>query len=122
MEITKADIEKMEFLLVEGIKSSDIDFLDKTIHDDLLCIAPDGKTITKQMDLNAHKAGEMVVDKLDAQIEDIRIIGDTAVSTTVYDAKGKMLGNPIEATLKYIRVWKMFPDGLKVIAASCFKI
>ncbi len=36
MEITKAEIEKMEFLLVEGIKSSDIDFLDKTIHDDLL--------------------------------------------------------------------------------------
>ncbi len=122
MEITKAEIEKMEFLLVEGIKSSDIDFLDKTIHDDLLCIAPDGKTITKQMDLNAHKAGEMVVDRLDTQIEEISIIGDTAVSITVYKTEGIMLGNPIEATLKYIRVWKMFPDGLKVIAASCFKI
>ena len=107
---------------MEGIKSSEIDFLDKTIHDDLLCIAPDGKTITKQMDLDAHKAGEMVVEKLVAQIEDIRIIGDTAVSTIVYEAKGKMLGNPMEATLKYIRVWKMFDDGLKVIAASCFKI
>ena len=41
MEITKADIEKMEFLLVEGIKSSDIDFLDKTIHDDFAEICED---------------------------------------------------------------------------------
>ncbi|RZL32199.1 MAG: nuclear transport factor 2 family protein [Pedobacter sp.] len=107
--------------LAEGIKNSDIDLLDKTIHDDLLCLAPDGKTITKQMDLDAHKAGEMAVDKLNAQIEDLRRInGDTAVSTTVYDAKGKMLGNPMEATLKYIRVWKMFDDGLKVIAAKLF--
>ncbi len=122
MEITKAEVEKMEFLLVEGIISSDIDFLDKTIHDNLLCIAPDGKTITKQMDLDAHKAGEMVVSTLDVQIEDISIIGDTAVSITVYQTKGKILGNPIEGTFKYIRVWKMFSDGLKVIAASCFKI
>ncbi len=122
MDIQRSDIEKMEMLLIEGIKKSDISFLDKTIHEDLLCIGPDGRTITKEMDLTSHKAGEMVVEELTPTIEDIHIIGDTAVSTIVYDTKGRMLGNPIEGKFKYIRVWKMFVDGLKVIAASCFKL
>ncbi|WP_242927581.1 nuclear transport factor 2 family protein [Pontibacter vulgaris] len=122
MDIQRSEIEKMEMLLIEGIKKSDINFLDKTIHDDLLCMGPDGRTITKAMDLASHKAGEMIVEELTPTIEDIRIIGDTAVSTIVYDTKGSMLGNPIEGKFKYIRVWKMFDDGLKVIAASCFKL
>ncbi len=122
MTLQKTDIEQMEMLLIDGIRSSNIPFLDATIHDDLLCLAPDGKTITKAMDLASHKAGEMVVDQLTATMEDIRIIGDTAVATIYYDTKGKMLGHPIEGRFKYIRVWKKFDDGLKVIAASCMKI
>ncbi len=122
MEIKKSDIEEMEFRLIEGIKKSDIVFLDKTIHDDLLCMIPNGQIITKEMDLNSHKAGEMVVDTLGLTIEDIRIIGDTAVSVVIYDTKGKMLGNPIEGKFKYIRVWKRFDEDLKVIAASCFQV
>ena len=121
MEIQKADIERMEFLLAEGIKNSNLEFLDKTIHNDLLFLAPDGQTITKEMDLAAHKGGGMVVDELNAIIEDVRIIGDTAISIVIYDTKGKMFGQPIEGKFKYIRVWKKFDDGLKVIAASCFR-
>ncbi len=122
MEITKSEIQAMELRLIEGIKKSDIAFLDRTIHDDLLCMSPNGQTITKEMDLNSHKAGDMVVDELHMTVEDIRIIGDTAVSVVVYDTKGKMLGNPIEGKFKYIRVWKRFDEQLKVIAASCFQI
>jgi hypothetical protein len=122
MQIQKADIENMEMRLIEGIKTSDIAFLDRVIHDDLLCLGPDGSTITKQMDLAAHKAGGMVVDELIPTIEAINIIGDTAVSTIIYDTKGKMLGNPIEGRFKYIRVWKMFEDGLKVIGAGCMRV
>lgn len=122
MSLKKEDIEQMEIRLIQGIKESDLAFLDQTIHDDLLCMAPNGQTITKQMDLASHKAGAMKVITLIPTIEDIRIIGDTAVSTIVYDTKGTMLGNPIEGKFKYIRVWKKFDDGLKVIAASCFQL
>ena len=112
----------MEVRLIEAIKQSDIPFLDKTIHDDLLCLGPDGGTITKQMDLDSHKRGDMVVQKLEHQVGDINVIGDTAVSTIIYDTKGSMMGNPIEGKFKYIRVWKQFDDGLKVIAAACFQM
>jgi ketosteroid isomerase-like protein len=122
MSLKTSDIEKMEMLLIESIRNSDLEFLEKTIHDDLLCLAPNAQTITKAMDMTAHRAGHMVVEHLTAHIEEIRIIGDTALSMVVYDTKGKMLGAPIEGKFKYLRVWKEFDDGLKVIAASCFKV
>lgn len=122
MTIQRADVEQMELHLVEAIRQSNIPFLDKTIHDDLLCMGPDGSTITKQMDLDSHKRGDMVVERLTCEIQDIRIIADTAICTTMYDTKGRMMGNPIEGKFRYIRVWKEFEDGLKVIAAACFQI
>lgn len=122
MTIQSRDIEQMELRLIEAIKHSDIAFLDKTIHDDLLCVGPDGSTITKQMDLDSHRRGDMVVEQLTHEIEDARIIGNTAICIIIYDTKGKMMGNPIEGKFKYIRTWKQFDDGLKVIAAACFKI
>jgi len=64
----------------------------------------------------------MVVEELVTSIEEIRIIGDTAIVVLVYDTKGTMLGNPIQGKFRYIRVWKLFQDGLKVIAGSCILI
>jgi hypothetical protein len=105
-----------------GIRTSDIKFLDKILHDDLLFIAPNGQTVTKKMDLASHRAGEMEVEQLIPKFEDIKIIGDNAIVVVVYETKGKMLGNPIQGKFRYIRIWKMFTDGLKVIGGSCFKV
>jgi hypothetical protein len=118
----KEEIIEIENKLVQGIKSSDIKLLDKILHDDLLFIAPNGQIITKEMDLASHRAGEMEVEQLIANFEDIKIIGDNAIVVVVYDTKGKMLGNSIQGQFRYIRIWKMFDVGLKVIGGSCFKI
>jgi hypothetical protein len=118
----KEEVIESENKLIQGIKTSDIGLLDKILHDDLLFLAPNGQTVTKEMDLASHKAGEMEVDRLTAKFEDIKIIGDNAIVIVVYDTKGKMLGNPIQGQFRYIGVWKMFTDGLKVIGGSCFKV
>jgi ketosteroid isomerase-like protein len=118
----KEEIIEIENKLIQGIKTSDVKLLDKILHDDLLFIAPNGQTVTKEMDLASHRAGEMEVEQLLANFEDVKIIGDNAVVVVVYDTKGKMLGNPIQGQFRYIRVWKMFTDGLKVIGGSCFKV
>ncbi|HEY8401767.1 MAG TPA: nuclear transport factor 2 family protein [Cytophagaceae bacterium] len=122
MQIQRSEVEEMEQLLMKAIKERDIDFINKYIHDDLLCLAPNGQIITKEMDLSSHKSGDMVVQSLISTQEDVRIIDDTAISTIVYDTKGIMLGRPIEGKFRYIRVWKKFGDDLKVIAAGCCKL
>jgi hypothetical protein len=123
----KEDIIEIENKLIHGIKTSDLKLLDKILHDEILhddlsFLAPNGQIVTREMDLTSHRAGEMEVEELIPNFEDIKIIGDNAIVVVVYDTKGKMLGNPIQGQFRYIRVWKMFTDGLKVIGGSCFKI
>ncbi len=122
MQITKERITELENKLAEAIKSSDLAFLNKVLHDDLLFLAPSGQMITKVMDLASHRAGEIIVEQLVDRIEEINIIDDTAVVGVVYDTKGSMLGNPIEGQFRYIRIWKQFPDGIKVIGGCCMQL
>ncbi|MDF3026035.1 MAG: hypothetical protein K0S23_342 [Fluviicola sp.] len=122
MQITKEKITELEGNLAEGIKSSDVTFLDTVLHDDLLFLAPNGQMITKAMDLASHRSGEMIMEQLVYKIEEINIIDDTAVVGLVYDTKGSMLGNPIEGQFRYIRIWKQFPAGIKVIGGCCMQL
>lgn len=122
MAITKEDIISIENKLIDGIKISDVEFLDSILHDQLVFLAPNGQTITKQMDLASHRAGEMVVERLVPTFETVNILDNTATVIVVYDTKGTMLGNPIEGKFRYLRVWQLFDDGLKVIGGCCFHL
>ena len=122
LEMTVEEIITIENQLIEAIKTSDVNSLDRMLHDDLLFIAPNGQTVTKEIDLASHRSGQMEVEQLIANFENVKVMGDNAVVIVVYNTKGKMLGTLIEGQFRYIRVWKMFPDGLKVVAGSCFKI
>ena len=122
MKLLKEDIIDIENKLVEGIKHSDVKFLDAVLHDQLLFIVPNGQVITKETDLASHTAGHMSVEKLEAVIEDIRVIDETAIVVVVYDTKGTMLGESIKGRFRYIRIWKLFDEGLKVIGGSCIQL
>lgn len=118
----KDQVTAAESRLIHAIKASDVNALDELLHDDLLFIVPGGQTITKAIDLDAHRSGNMVVDEISATTEHINTIGDTAVVTLAIDTKGKMFQQPIAGKFRYIRVWKLFGDKWKVIAGSCTQV
>jgi len=120
--ISKDSVLEAEMGLIVGIRKSDVQYLSRILHDDLLFIVPNGQAITKQMDLDAHRKGDMVVESLIPSFEDIRILGDMATVIVVYETKGTMLGNPIQGKFRYIRMWKEYSDGLKVIGGACFML
>ena len=118
----KNEIIKLEEELLVAIQSSDVGTLDKLLHNDLLFITPDGQTITKQMDLAAHRSGTMVVEELKSEIEQISLIESTVVVIVVYETKGKMLGNSIQGRFRYIRIWNLIVGDWKVIGGSCIQV
>ena len=120
--IDKNEIVKLETELLEAIKISDVNALDRLLHNNLLFVTPDGKTITKEMDLASHRSGTMVVEELKSTIEQINIIERTAVVIAIYITKGKMLGTSIQGRFKYIRIWQSFSGEWKVIGGSCIQI
>jgi hypothetical protein len=99
-----------------------VDLLDQLLHDDLVAVAPTGQIVTKEMDLNSHKAKTMIIEDASTEINDIKIMGDTALSIVTMTAKGKMMGTPLEGKFRYLRVWKRFDDSLKVIGASILQL
>ncbi|HRG19226.1 MAG TPA: nuclear transport factor 2 family protein [Flavobacterium lutivivi] len=116
--IQREDVVDAENKLFSAQLISNVEILDQLLHDDLIAVTPIGQVVTKEMDLNSHKAKTMIIEDASTEIDDIKIIGDTAISTITMKAKGKMLGTPVEGTFRYLRVWKRFDNVLKVIAAT----
>ena len=121
-KITKEGVIAAENNLFSAQLISDVDILDELLHDDLVAIAPTGQMLTKEMDLNSHRAKIMVIEDASTEIEEIRIIDDVAVSIVSMKAKGKMMGTPIEGHFRYLRVWKRFDDVLKIVGASFMQL
>lgn len=117
-EITRENVVEAENKLFSAQLVSNVDLLDQLLHDDLVAVAPTGQILTKEMDLNSHKAKTMIIEDASTEIDDIRIMGDTALSIVTMTAKGKMMGTPLEGKFRYFRVWKRFDGTLKVIGAS----
>ncbi len=116
--MTKNEILKVENRLYEAIKNSDIKEFDELLHHDLLFIIPSGETITKEMDLATYRNGNLNVNELIANVEELKIIEDTAVITLQMNLKGTYNDEPFEAKYRYIRFWKDCPDGIKVVGGS----
>ncbi|PJR05010.1 nuclear transport factor 2 family protein [Avrilella dinanensis] len=122
LKITKEDVIEAENKLFSAQLVSNVEILDQLLHDDLVAVAPTGEILTKQMDLNAHRAKTMIIEEASTEINDIKITGNTALSIVTMTAKGKMTGTPLEGTFRYFRVWKRFDDTLKIIGASFMQL
>lgn len=116
--INEQKILEVEKQLLEAMKTSDIKTLEQLLHDDLLFVLPSGEVITKEMDLEIHKSGNLVFEEITSSIDSIKQIGENAVVTLSLKIAGKMLEQHFEGNFRYLRVWKMFENQLKVIAGS----
>ncbi|WP_175622202.1 nuclear transport factor 2 family protein [Chryseobacterium schmidteae] len=121
-EITIENVVEAENMLFSAQLVSNVEILDQLLHDDLLAVAPTGEIITKEMDLNSHKAKTMIIENASIEIDDIKTTGDTALSIVTMTAKGKMMGTPLEGRFRYFRVWKCFDEELKIIGASFMQL
>lgn len=121
-EISRATIVEAENKLFSAQLISDVAVLDRLLHDDLVAVAPTGQIVTKQMDLDSHRAKTMVIEDASTEINEIRIIGDTALVIVTMKAKGKMMGTPLEGTFRYFRVWKQFEEGVKIVGAGIMQM
>ncbi|MCE6992774.1 nuclear transport factor 2 family protein [Dyadobacter sp. CY323] len=116
--LTEKNILEQENKLYQAIKEGSASMLDELLHKDLLFIIPSGEVITKEMDLQTYQDGALKIDELDPKVENLNIIGDTAVIILTMDLKGKYNDVAFEATYRYIRFWKKFNGGIKVIGGS----
>ncbi|SMC61232.1 nuclear transport factor 2 family protein [Pedobacter nyackensis] len=68
--------------------------------------------------LDTYRDGALKVDELLPEIENLNIIDDMAVITLTMKLNGKFNDVPFEANYRYIRFWKKFGDGIKLVGGS----
>lgn len=117
-KLTENSVLEQENKLYIAIKDGNIPVLEQLLHDDLLFILPSGQTITKEIDLNTYRDGALKIEELLPEIENLNIIDDMAVITLTMKLNGKFNDVPFEANFRYIRFWKKFADGIKVVGGS----
>lgn len=120
--ISKESIISMEKEILEAMLNSDIEKLNELIHKDLLFNIPSGQTITKDLDLENYRSGNMKLEDITASKQLINVIGDTAVVSVTITMKGKFINNILDGEYRINRVWKMIENNWKVIAGSSIQL
>ena len=116
------EIVVCEEVLLLAIKERDIERLDLLLHEDLLFTNPTGQTMTKKMDMEGYRSGDMKVHHIASKDQIIKIIGDTAVVAVSITLEGSYGGQSLDGEYRYTRVWKSIGGSWKVIAGSCVMI
>src|SRR5690606_37746227 len=114
----KEDILKLENQLYEAMKSVDIEALDSLLNNDLLVSIPSREVNNKEKDLESYRTVNLKIIELQPDVEHLKIIDDVAIITLKLKLNGSFSGDPFDAQFRYIRFWKEFEDGIKVIGGS----
>jgi len=117
-----AEIEKYEDRLLKAIRENNVKELEILLHDDLVFLNPMGQVLTKDMDLENYKSGQIAIETLQPSEQRVSLIGDTAVITVKIRLKGKYLEHMLDENFQYLRVWIQQEGGWKVIAGSAARI
>ncbi len=115
-------IIESEKRLLTAFQKNDTNILNELLHDDLIFVIPSGKTITKAMDLENMRSGNMTVHSISSSDQHINIISDNAIVSVMIELKGKYLEHNIDGKFRYIRVWKLINNTWKVIGGSGMQI
>ncbi|WP_420575026.1 nuclear transport factor 2 family protein [Kordia sp.] len=118
----KNTIIEVEKTLLNAMKDCDVNKLDELLHEELLFTIPNGETITKAMDLETYRLGNMTIDEITSSDQKINVIQDNAIVSVIIEMKGKFFDYPLDGKYKIIRIWKLVDNKLKVIAGSSIKL
>jgi len=121
-EESKNLIIKVEQEILFAMKNCDVKKLDELLHEELIFNTPDGQTITKVMDLETYKSGNMKINEIKSSEQEINLFGENAVVAVTIDMKGKYYNYSLDGKYKVLRVWKLFNNQWKVIAGSSIQM
>ena len=116
--MSEQQVLRAERELQAAQRESDVDALDRLLHDDLLAVGPDGSLVGKEEDLAAHRSGVFKIAELEE--EDVRVLvhGDLAVTFAVLRIRGSIGADEVAARMRYTRTWTRDDEGAwRVIAA-----
>jgi len=116
------EIKTYESRLLQAVKGNDIQALDSLLHDDLLFLNPMGQVLTKSMDLDTYRSGQLTIEALTSSSQQITLVNDTAIVRVKIKLKGQYREAAFDEHLQYLRVWTQAAGTWQVIAGGAARI
>lgn len=107
----KHQVEKLENVWRTAQLSGDTAAMDQLLSDDYVGITMSGQVVTKMQQLDRMKNRAMVLSKLELSDLKVKLIGSTAIVTSLAEVDGSNEGEPIHGTYRSTRVYTRLPNG-----------
>jgi ketosteroid isomerase-like protein len=107
----KHQVEKLELAWRDAQLNDDADAMDKLLSDDYVGITMSGQVVTKRQQLDRMKTRNLVLTKMELTEVKVRLIGTTAIVTSLAEVDGTNDGTPMHGTYRYTRVYSRLPSG-----------
>jgi ketosteroid isomerase-like protein len=107
----KRQVEKLEEVWRLAQLNADADAMDKLLSDDYVGITMTGQVVTKMQQLERMRNRSMVLTKIVLEDVKVKLIGTTAVVTSLADVDGTNDGEPMHGMYRYTRVYSRLPSG-----------
>lgn len=120
--IVLEEIEKCEDNLLQAMRTSDIDMLNKLISDKLIFNIPNGDVISKEIDLESYRSGDMIIERIDCIDRQIQEFGDTAIVSTKVRMKGSFIQQPFDGEVRSLRTWKKILEKWMIIGGASINV
>jgi ketosteroid isomerase-like protein len=108
----KHQVEKMEDAWRAAQIAGDVDAMDKLLSDDYVGITMTGQVVTKMQQLDRMRNRALVLSRLDIEDVKLKLIGSTAIVTSLAEVDGSSDGEPMRGRFRSTRVYSRLPSGV----------
>jgi ketosteroid isomerase-like protein len=107
----KHQVEKLEEAWRVAQLNVDVDAMDRLLSDDYVGITMSGQVVTKTQQLERMRNRNLVLSKISLDDVKVKLIGTTAIVTSLADVDGTSDGEPMHGTFRSTRVYSRLPSG-----------
>jgi ketosteroid isomerase-like protein len=110
-EIYRKQVEQLEETWRVAQVNDDVAAMDKLLSEDYVGITMSGQVVTKTQQLDRMRNRQLVLSKIVLDDVKVKLIGTTAIVTSLADVDGTNEGEPMHGTYRYTRVYSRLPSG-----------
>jgi ketosteroid isomerase-like protein len=108
----KHQVEQMEDAWRLAQLNGDAQAMDKLLSEDYVGITMNGQVVTKMQQLDRIRNRQLIVTKMDVDDVKVKLIGTTAVVTSLAVVEGTSDGASVRGTYRSTRVYSRSPSGV----------
>jgi len=113
----EAALRDGEQRLQAAVRSGDVDALDRLLDDRVVYTGPDGRTFTKEEDLEGYRSRGLIVEAFEQEDLQVTVVGTTGITRVLATLRGTAAGEAFTARLRYTRAWVHVEGAWRVLAA-----